>query len=35
MEDTDETLKAIREYETDTKKILSLVGNVTRADLLD
>ena len=35
MEDAKETLEAIREYESDTKKILSLVGTVSREDLLD
>lgn len=35
LEDAKEEIEAIREYESDSKKILSLVGNVTREDLLD
>lgn len=35
MQDAKEELEAIREYETDTKKILSLVSKVSRDDLLD
>jgi DNA gyrase/topoisomerase IV subunit B len=35
MRDAKEELEEIREYESDTKKILNLVGNVTRDDLLD
>lgn len=35
LKDAKEEIEAIREYESDTKKILSLVGKVTREDLLD
>ena len=35
LQDAKEEIEAIREYESDSKKILSLVGNVTREDLLD
>lgn len=35
MDDAKECLEAIREYESDTKKILRLVGDVTRDDLMD
>lgn len=35
MQDAKETLEAIREYESDSKKILSLVGEINREDLLD
>lgn len=35
LKDAKEELEAIREYESNTKKILTLVGNVTRDDLLD
>lgn len=35
LQDAKEEIEAIREYESDSKKILSLVGNVTRDDLLD
>ena len=35
LEDAKEELEAIREYESNPKKILSLVGNVTRDDLID
>lgn len=35
MDDAKETLNTIREYESDTKKILSLVGTVTRDDLVE
>lgn len=35
MEDAKEELEAIREYENNSKKILSLVKNVTRDELLD
>jgi DNA gyrase/topoisomerase IV subunit B len=35
MEDAKETLEAIREYESDSKKILTLVKNVNRNDLLE
>jgi DNA gyrase/topoisomerase IV subunit B len=33
LEDAKETIEAIREYESNSKKILDLVGNVTRYDL--
>ena len=35
LEDAKEEIEAIREYESNTEKILSLVDNVTRDDLLD
>lgn len=35
IEDIKEEVSAVREYESNSKKILSLVGNVTRDDLLD
>lgn len=35
LQDAKEEIEAIREYESDSKKILSLVGNVNRDDLLD
>lgn len=35
MEDAKDTIETIREYESDMKKILGLVGTVTREDLLD
>lgn len=35
LEDAKEEIQAIREYESDSKKILSLVGNVSREDLMD
>lgn len=35
LEDAKDTIEAIREYESDMKKILGLVGTVTREDLLD
>jgi DNA gyrase/topoisomerase IV subunit B len=35
MEDAKETLEAIREYESDSKKIITLVKNVNRNDLLE
>lgn len=35
MDDAKECLQAIREYESDRRKILSLVGEVTRDDLMD
>lgn len=35
MDDVKEVTKVIREYETDTKKILNHVGLINRADLLD
>lgn len=35
LQDAKEELEAIREYETDTKKILGLVNQVSRDDLLD
>jgi DNA gyrase/topoisomerase IV subunit B len=35
MEDALDEINAIREYESDTKKILTLVNNVSREDLLD
>ena len=35
LQDAKEEIEAIREYESDSKKILTLVGNVTRDDLLD
>lgn len=35
IDDIKETIDTIREYESDKKKILSLVGNVTRDDLID
>ena len=35
MDDAKETTKIIREYESDTKKILGEVHRVTRNDLLD
>lgn len=35
IEDIKETINTIREYESDTKKILSLVNNVTRDDLVE
>ena len=35
LQDAKEEIQAIREYESNTKKILSLVGKVTRDDLLD
>jgi DNA gyrase/topoisomerase IV subunit B len=35
MDDVKETLNTIREYESDTKKILAHVENVTRDDLMD
>ena len=35
LQDAKEEIEAIREYESDSKKILSLVGNVSRDDLLD
>ena len=35
IDDIKETMNTIREYESDKKKILSLVGNVTRDDLIE
>ena len=35
MDDAKDTLNAIREYESDSKKILTLVHNVTRDDLVE
>ena len=35
LKDAKEEIEAIREYESDSKKILTLVGKVTRDDLLD
>ena len=35
MDDAKETINLIREYESNTKKILGEVGVVTREDLLD
>ena len=35
LQDAKEEIEAIREYESDSKKILGLVGKVTREDLLD
>jgi hypothetical protein len=35
LQDAKEEIEAIREYETDTKKILGLVGAIQRDDLLD
>lgn len=35
LNDAKEEIEAIREYESDSKKILTLVGNVSRDDLLD
>lgn len=35
LQDAKEEIEAIREYETDTKKILGLVGTIQRDDLLD
>ena len=35
MDDAKEAINIIREYESNTKKILELVGVVTRDDLLD
>lgn len=35
LEDAMEEVEAIREYESDTKKILSLVGHIDRFDLMD
>jgi DNA gyrase subunit B len=35
LEDIKEEIEAVREYESNPKKILGLVGNVTRDDLLD
>jgi len=35
MDDVKDTIETIRNYESDKKKILSLVGNVTRDDLID
>lgn len=35
LKDAKEEIEAIREYESDSKKILGLVGKVTRDDLLD
>ena len=35
LQDAKEEIEAIREYESDSKKILSLVGKVSREDLLD
>ena len=35
LEDAKETINAIREYESDPKKILTLVNNVTRDDLVE
>lgn len=35
MDDAKECLQAIREYESDRRKILNLVGEVTRDDLMD
>ena len=35
LEDIKEEIEAVREYESDSKKILGLVGNVSRDDLLD
>ena len=35
LKDAKEEIEAIREYESDSKKILSLVGTVSREDLLD
>lgn len=35
MQDALEEINAIREYESDTKKILSLIGTISREDLLD
>lgn len=35
LEDIKEEIEAVREYESDSKKILGLVNNVTRDDLLD
>ena len=35
MQDAKEEIEAIREYESDSKKILGLIGNISRDDLLD
>jgi hypothetical protein len=35
MESAKEEIEAIREYESDSKKILTLIHNVSREDLLD
>ena len=35
MQDAKEEIEAIREYESNTKKILTLAGTITREDLLD
>lgn len=35
MDDLKETFNTVREYESDRKKILALVGNVTRDDLIE
>jgi DNA gyrase subunit B len=35
LKDAKEQLEAVREYESDSKKILNLVGNISRDDLLD
>lgn len=35
LEDAKEEIETIREYESDSKKILGLVGKVTRDDLLE
>ena len=35
LEDVKEEIEAVREYESNPKKILGLVGNVTRDDLID
>jgi hypothetical protein len=35
LEDIKEEIEAVREYESNPKKILGLVGNVTRDDLID
>ena len=35
LEDAKEAINVIREYETDTKKILTHVGSVSRDDLAD
>ena len=35
VDDIKDTLNTIREYESDKKKILGLIGNVSRDDLIE
>ena len=35
MDDIKETIETIRDFDSDKKKILSLVGNITRDDIID